>query len=87
MSRRELARRSGVNVNTICKWAQGHIVLVDVAILDHLCTALQVQPGDLIEWKTREHDEEPIGTSHQVLQFMLGYRRIEELAQHHRCGA
>jgi len=63
MSRRELARRSGVNINTVCKWAQGHMALVDVAILDRVCTALQVQPGELMGWEPEPLLRNPYGKS------------------------
>jgi DNA-binding Xre family transcriptional regulator len=59
MSRRELARRSGVNINTVCKWAHGPMALIDVAILDRVCAALQVQPGALIGWSPRDNAQDP----------------------------
>ena len=63
MSRRELARRAGVNVNTVCKWAQGPMALIDVAILDRVCTALQVQPGALMGWEPEHMVRNPGGKS------------------------
>ena len=56
MSRRELARRAGVNKNTICKWAQGEVVMLDLATLDLVCAALQVQPGELLVWREETTD-------------------------------
>ena len=53
MSRRELARRSGLNINTVCKWAHGDIALVNLATLDQVCIALQVQPGEVLVWQQR----------------------------------
>ena len=66
ISRRELARRAGVNVNTICKWAQGPMALIDVAILDRVCTTLQVQQGALIGWSPRDNDQEPLRHAKQI---------------------
>jgi putative transcriptional regulator len=54
MSRRELARRSGLNINTVCKWAHGDITVIDLAKLAQVCIALQVQPGELLVWEPRE---------------------------------
>ena len=48
MSRRELARRSGLNINTVCKLANNANVLIDLYVLDQVCKTLQVQPGDLL---------------------------------------
>ena len=53
MSRRELARRSGLNINTVCKWAHGDIAVIDLAKLAQVCATLQVQPGELLVWETR----------------------------------
>lgn len=54
MSRRELVRRSRLNINTVCKWAHGDIAMVDLATLDQVCVALQVQPGEVF---VREPDQ------------------------------
>lgn len=48
MSRRELARRSGLNINTVCKMANNANMLIDLDVLDQVCKTLQVQPGDLL---------------------------------------
>jgi DNA-binding Xre family transcriptional regulator len=48
MSRRELARCSGLNIATVCKMANGKSQMVDLAILDKMGEALQVEPGDLL---------------------------------------
>jgi DNA-binding Xre family transcriptional regulator len=53
MSRRELARRSGLNVNTVCKWAHGDIAMVDLWTLNQDCQTLQIQPGELLVWQKR----------------------------------
>jgi DNA-binding Xre family transcriptional regulator len=51
MSRRELARRSMLNINTVCKWAHGDIGVIDLAKFAQVCAALQVQPGELLVWE------------------------------------
>ena len=48
MSRRELARRSGLNINTICKLANDANHMIDLTTLDQVCKTLQVQPGELL---------------------------------------
>ena len=48
MSRRELARRSGLNINTVCKLANNANRMIDLTTLDQMCKALQVQPGELL---------------------------------------
>jgi DNA-binding Xre family transcriptional regulator len=58
MSRRELARRSRLNINTVCKWARGDIAVIDLAKLAQVCAALQVQPGELLVWEKRGKNEE-----------------------------
>jgi DNA-binding Xre family transcriptional regulator len=47
MSRRALARKAGVNKNTICKWIHGQVAMIDVPTLDAICQALRVQPGEV----------------------------------------
>jgi putative transcriptional regulator len=56
MSRRELARRSRLNINTVCKLAKDDHRMIDRLILDRVCTVLQVTPGELLTWKP---DQEP----------------------------
>ena len=48
MSRRELARRSGLNINTVCKMAKDAHRMIDLTTLDQVCDVLQVQPGELL---------------------------------------
>jgi len=48
MSRRELARQSGVHVNTVCKMANNESMLVDLYVLTAICEVLHVQPGELL---------------------------------------
>ena len=54
MSRRELARRSGLNINTVCKMANNDHRMIDLTTLDQVCDALQVQPGDLLVRESSE---------------------------------
>ena len=50
LSRRGLARATGVSTNTICKWAHGDLQLADLRVLAEICEALECQPGALFEW-------------------------------------
>ena len=52
MSRRELARRSGLNINTVCKMANDDHRMIDLTILDQVCEVLQIQPGELLVRET-----------------------------------
>jgi DNA-binding Xre family transcriptional regulator len=54
MSRRELARRSRLNINTVCTWAHGGITVLDLAKFAQVCAALQVQPGELLVWEPNQ---------------------------------
>jgi DNA-binding Xre family transcriptional regulator len=56
MSRRELARRSRLNINTVCKLAKDDHRMIDRSTLDRVCTVLQITPGELLAW---EPDQEP----------------------------
>ena len=48
MSRRELARRSGLNINTVCKLANNEHTLLHLGVLEAVCRVLGVQPGDVL---------------------------------------
>ena len=48
MSRRELARCSGLNINTVCKMANDDHRMIDLTTFDQVCDVLQVQPGELL---------------------------------------
>ena len=50
ISRRELARRSGLSINTVCKLASCKNSLLDVVVLDRVCEALNIPLGDLLRW-------------------------------------
>jgi len=45
----ELQELSGINKNTLYAMYKGTITRVDVSVIDRLCTALNCQPGDLLE--------------------------------------
>lgn len=51
MSRRGLARQTGLNVNTVCKLANNAHLMIDLWTLTRVCTALQVTPGELLVWE------------------------------------
>jgi putative transcriptional regulator len=50
MSRRELARRSGLNMNTVCKLANDEHTLLHVGVLEAVCKVLGVQPGEVLHY-------------------------------------
>ncbi len=50
LSRRALARQTALNINTICHWANGTLLTVDLRVLGALCVALHCQPGELLRW-------------------------------------
>ena len=54
MSRQELARRSGLNVNTVCKLANDDHQMIDLRTLDRVCVVLQVQPGEVVVRETKK---------------------------------
>jgi DNA-binding Xre family transcriptional regulator len=56
MSRRELARRSRLNINTVCKLAKDDHRMIDRLTLDRVCAVLHITPGELLTW---EPDQEP----------------------------
>jgi putative transcriptional regulator len=49
MSQRELAKHSGVSLVTVNAIANNNTTRVDLATLDKLCAALDVEPGELLE--------------------------------------
>lgn len=49
ISRRELARRANVNVNTVCKLVHNENLLVHLRVLEEVCEVLGVQPGDILQ--------------------------------------
>ena len=51
MSRRELARQSGLNLATICKLANADHRMIHIQTLERVCAALQMQPAELLVWE------------------------------------
>lgn len=49
MTQTELSRRSGVSAVTINGIANNKTTRVDLETLDRLCSALEVEPGELLE--------------------------------------
>ena len=58
MSRRECARRSRLNINTVCSLANGATRMIDLGTLDQLCATLQVQPGEVFVWEPDPQQDE-----------------------------
>jgi len=50
MSRRELARRSGLNINTVCKLANNEHTMLHLGVREAVCQVLEVQPGDMFHY-------------------------------------
>ena len=51
LPRRAMAKQSGLNLNTVCALAAHTTHLrIDLATLDKLCAALEIQPGKLLVW-------------------------------------
>ena len=50
LSRRELARRSGLNINTVCKLANNANTLLHMGVLEAVCQVLRVQPGEVLHY-------------------------------------
>lgn len=46
----QLQEQSGVNKNTLYGIYNNSITRVDLSVLDRICTALNCQPGDLLEY-------------------------------------
>ena len=56
MSRRELARQSGININTVCKLAKAEHRMIDLGTLDRVGQTLKVQPAENLRWKLQGND-------------------------------
>jgi Ca2+-binding RTX toxin-like protein len=54
MSRRELARRSGRNLNTVCTLAHAPNRLGGLGTLAQVSATVQLQPGELLVWETEQ---------------------------------
>lgn len=49
-----LAAKSGVHRSSIAKLRRNAFLMIDVAVLEKICKALQLQPGDLLHLETDE---------------------------------
>jgi DNA-binding Xre family transcriptional regulator len=47
-TQKDLSRISGVNEVTLSRWVNNAVSRYDADVLDALCTALKVTPGDLL---------------------------------------
>lgn len=54
MTQKQLAEITGIRPPTISKMCLGTIGRVPVDVLDKICTALECQPGDLMEYRPDE---------------------------------
>lgn len=50
LSQRALARRTDTHPSVISRLARGDTSRVDLSVLNRICTALECQPGDLLEF-------------------------------------
>jgi putative transcriptional regulator len=50
MSRRELARQTGLNINTVCKLANNEHTMLHLGVLEAVCQVLGVQPGEVLHY-------------------------------------
>ena len=50
MSRRELARQTGLNINTVCKLANNAHTMLHLGVLEAVCEVLGVQPGEVLHY-------------------------------------
>lgn len=49
-----LAAKSGVHRSSIAKLRRNAFLMIDVAVLEKICKALDLQPGDLLHLETDE---------------------------------
>ncbi len=54
MTQKQLAEITGIRPPTISKMCLGTIGRMPVDVLDKICTALECQPGDLMEYRPDE---------------------------------
>ena len=47
-----LAAKSGVHRSSIAKLRRNAFLMIDVAVLEKICKALELQPGDLLHLET-----------------------------------
>ena len=48
MKKGDLAKMANISKGTMAKLSKNEVVQVD--IIDRICTALECQPGDIMEW-------------------------------------
>ena len=57
MTQKELAEKTGIRLPTISALCTGAAKHIPVNVLDKLCTTLDCQPGDLVEYLKDETEE------------------------------
>ncbi len=57
MTQKELAEKTGIRLPTISALCTGAAKHIPVNVLDKLCTTLDCQPGDLVEYLKDETGE------------------------------
>jgi putative transcriptional regulator len=58
MSVTELSQRVGITMANISILKNGRAKAVKIETLNKICEALQCQPGDILEWRPDEPEEE-----------------------------
>ena len=58
MSVTELSQRVGITMANISILKNGRAKAVKIETLNKICEALQCQPGDILEWRPDETEEE-----------------------------
>ncbi len=57
ISSNELAEKVGINNVNLSKLKTGKVVAVRFSTLNEICRVLKCQPGDILEFKDEEDDE------------------------------
>ena len=57
LTQKELAEKTGIRLPTISALCTGAAKHIPVNVLDKLCTTLDCQPGDLVEYLKDETEE------------------------------
>ncbi|WP_214730085.1 helix-turn-helix transcriptional regulator [Exiguobacterium sp. s168] len=58
LSQRQLALKAGIRPNALSAICNEKVQRIDLDILDRICTALELQPGDLFEWLPGDEEKE-----------------------------
>lgn len=58
MSVTELSQRVGITMANISILKNGRAKAIKIETLNKICEALQCQPGDILEWRPDETEEE-----------------------------